>query len=295
MTANQINFARHKEDSRHNRATEEAKLRDIAIGERQAYASELQAQTAAKRQLEDVRHNTESERINWFNTLQTTSEARRHNQEQEQISWFSAQAQDRHNYESRQIASRQAEASSLQARTAWEALGIQRLNATTASRQATVAEQQAAVSRRLATVQERQATVAERNASVNEYAAQTGRISASAAQTSASAAYQNALASQRQSEIRAGELAESIRRNTIQLAETQRHNEELESIERDRAASYAEQAKAATSQAVSASRRTDNDTYRTKLDTADTVIRGVNAASNLAGSIAGIASKFRGR
>lgn len=295
MTANQINFAKHKEDSRHNRATEEAKLRDIAIGERQAYASEMQARTASQRQAEDARHNRESERINWFSTLQTTSEAQRHNREQEQIQWFSAQSQDRHNLESRQIASRQAEASALQARTAWESLGIQRFNAATAARQATVAEQQTAVSRRLATVQERQATVAERNASVNEYAAQTGRLSASAAQTSASAAYANALASQRQAEIRAGELGESIRRNTIQLAETQRHNQELESIERDRAASYAEQAAASTSQAQSASKRAQNDTYRTKLETADTVISGVNAASNLASSIAGIVGKFKGR
>lgn len=45
MTANQINFARHKEDVRHNRATE-------------AVASGTLS--------ESVRHNTATEAINWY-------------------------------------------------------------------------------------------------------------------------------------------------------------------------------------------------------------------------------------
>lgn len=299
MTANQINYARHKEDVRHNRQTELQKDRDLAIGERQAVASELQASTAARRQLEDARHNQETERVNWFSTLQQTSETQRHNREQEQIQWFTAQAKDRHDTESRAIQSRQAAVAEAGIRAQYEALGIQRLDALNRSRQAVASERQAAVSERQlainarhATTAERTATVAERNAAVNEYAAKTGRLSAQAAQTSAAAAYQNAIASQQQARVagvnavtRQGELAESIRRNSIQLAETQRHNQELEHISSQQVDVSKRQAFAAERQAGAAQQRADNDTARVKLDRA-------NTAANIVGRITGLAASM---
>lgn len=299
MTANQINYARTKEDRRHNLVTEEQKLRDIAIGERQALAAELQASTASKRQLEDARHNRESETINWFSTRNQIAETQRHNREQEQVSWFSAQSQDRHNYEMRQIQSRQADAAQLQATTAWNALGIQRLDANTRARQAAVAEQQLGINRRQASVAERQAAVAERNAAVNEGQLGVSRrlasaseaqasaaiTSASASQTSARAAYTNAVANQANALTRQGELSESIRRNTINLAEQERHNREAESIAQAQANASLKQAEASLSQASSAETRAQTDKFRSRREVADTVIHGVDVVGGLAASI----------
>lgn len=86
MTANQIAYAKLREDSRHNRESEKA-------GHLSARAAWSQARTAGARASEEGRHNLETERVNWW----TAQEGARHNRQQESISSFSAQSQARYN------------------------------------------------------------------------------------------------------------------------------------------------------------------------------------------------------
>lgn len=72
MTANQINYARHQEDVRHNLETESQGRQVIA---------------------ETGRHNLVTEDIGWYNAY----EAGRHNRETESIGWFTAKETKRHN------------------------------------------------------------------------------------------------------------------------------------------------------------------------------------------------------
>lgn len=66
MTANQINYAKLKEDQRSHRANESIQIRQARAAEIQADASQQQALTAANAQRETARHNLEGEAINWF-------------------------------------------------------------------------------------------------------------------------------------------------------------------------------------------------------------------------------------
>lgn len=73
MTAQQIAYAKHREERRHNIATERLGRKQAAIAKQQADASTSQASTAAARQGEDSRHNYEQELINWFATRNLAS------------------------------------------------------------------------------------------------------------------------------------------------------------------------------------------------------------------------------
>lgn len=86
MTANQIAYAKLREDSRHNRESEKA-------GHLTAQASWSQARTAASRAAEEGRHNLETERVNWWNV----QEGARHNRAQESTNAFMAESQARFN------------------------------------------------------------------------------------------------------------------------------------------------------------------------------------------------------
>lgn len=66
MTNNQIQYAMHLENVKHNRAQEATESRKAGASEVSARASASQAATAAKRLGEDSRHNLQSEAINWF-------------------------------------------------------------------------------------------------------------------------------------------------------------------------------------------------------------------------------------
>lgn len=74
MTANQIAFARHKEESRHNRVSERHEHRSI--------------EQQGARYAEEARHNQETERVNWW----SAQEQGRHNQATEATAQFSANA-----------------------------------------------------------------------------------------------------------------------------------------------------------------------------------------------------------
>lgn len=90
MTANQINFNNYVETKRHNQATE----RTQGI---QADAAYMQAEVARSQHQESVRHNLESERVNWWNAQEIArhnvageAETQRHNRDTETLNWFSA-------------------------------------------------------------------------------------------------------------------------------------------------------------------------------------------------------------
>lgn len=110
MTANQINYARQREEVRHNIRTEHQKDRDLAIGERQAASAELQAQVASRRQSEDARHNLQTEAVNWFSAAGNLSETQRHNKELESINWFDTRSQDTYRRASASAQMQQAQA-----------------------------------------------------------------------------------------------------------------------------------------------------------------------------------------
>lgn len=82
MTANQIAYAKHLEDSRHNRIQEKHEHYSTRTARIGAMAQQSQATTAALRQSEDARHNQETERVNWW----AAQETGRHNQESERLS-----------------------------------------------------------------------------------------------------------------------------------------------------------------------------------------------------------------
>lgn len=145
MTANQINYARQQEDKRHNLRSENQKDRDLAIGERQAAASELQASTAARRQSEDARHNLQTEAVNWFSAQGQLQETTRHNKELESINWFDTRSQAEYRsaeaVSSRiraQAASTSASASMLGSQAALQQAAVASVNA--ATRQSELAE-----------------------------------------------------------------------------------------------------------------------------------------------------------
>lgn len=83
MTANQIAYAKLREDQRHNVVSEGQKDRDLAIGESTAVSQRIQAETASRRQSEDARHNFEQESIDWWKNQSTIRETSRHNRQAE--------------------------------------------------------------------------------------------------------------------------------------------------------------------------------------------------------------------
>lgn len=118
MTANQIEFAKHKETSRHNLASEHIEGRKATASERQAGAAERQAEVAGLQQKETARHNAAQETMQWWFNRNSIAETQRHNKAQEDVNWFNANALKSHQERSDAAAARQAAASESQASTA---------------------------------------------------------------------------------------------------------------------------------------------------------------------------------
>lgn len=79
MTQNQINYAKLREDIRHNVATEGYTGVELAEGQRHNTATEQEA----------YRHNVAGEQLNWYNA----GETQRHNVKTEDLSWYLAPSQ----------------------------------------------------------------------------------------------------------------------------------------------------------------------------------------------------------
>lgn len=201
MTANQINYAKLKEEVRHNRVSERHEHQDVRT-------RRLGAQTAAYSATESARHNRETEQINWWNAREAT----RHNQEVESTNWFNAQESRRHNQEVEQtnwFNVRTTTAESQRHNAAMEQLEGKKLDI---ERDYRTAQSSALL---------RQATQAARANEIRSYEAETSRY--------------NAETNRRNAETRENELAASIsavRQNVgvdyARIAESRRHNEASE-------------------------------------------------------------------
>lgn len=201
MTANQINYAKLKEESRHNRVSERHEHQDVAT-------RRYQASTAAFNAQETQRHNQEQERVNWWSARET----QRHNQEQESANWFNIRTTtaetERHNRQTEDIQSRDVESQSQFRRdTAWAQL----MQATQAGRANEIAAQNAQT-------QKIRAESDRMNAETNRMNATTRQSELSA---SISAVRQNV-------GLGYSQLQESTRHNLANELETRVHNRNTE-------------------------------------------------------------------
>lgn len=270
MTANQINFAKQREEARHNLVSEGQKERDIAIGERTAAAAELQAQTASSRQIEDARHNQVGEQINWFSAIETG----RHNLAGETIQSRLAGETVRHN--------RAAE--SVQQGTLAESIRHNKIGEAQAARDVTTRERA-------------QQETARHN--VAQESIGRSQVGASYAQVQASQAQANAALQQAQ--VREGELAETIRKNSLTIAEQTRHNVAQEMIagrqastaqydaatRRRQLSATKEQAAAATTQAQVAKSKAPSEIFKNYATGAGSALNSGVQVGKLAASMLG--------
>lgn len=124
MTANQINYARQREDARHNRVSERHEHGQLEVAQRTVAAKELETEISKLRQQEEGRHNREQERINWWSTTENVAETQRHNKESENQGWANIDTQRRHTERSDTTAERQAAVAERTATTAERQLAL---------------------------------------------------------------------------------------------------------------------------------------------------------------------------
>lgn len=232
MTANQINYAKHREESRHNLVGETQRTEELRHLGTQAAAAMSQARTAASRASEEARANAEKERVNWF----SAKESARHN-----------------------LTTEGAEASKL-------AESIRHSKQLEYLQQRDVERSEAATQSQIR-LQDIQGVAQMRNASAAEQNARAALQSALARQIQANASLQQITELQRHNiaseQLGIANLQELIRHQQAVEAETQRHNVSGETVNRWQAKSQSEVAKAQTSQASTASRRADYEQART--------------------------------
>lgn len=289
MTANQIAYAKHLEERRHNRVSERHEHRDVESRSLTAAANWWQASTASKRAVEEGRHNRAEEERNWWLNRAATAETQRHNEAQEYLQGIQAAETRRHNESQEGVAWFSA-----------NALRNYQLNQSEALlRQAAVAERNADSQTRIAASNEQQARAALLNAMTNQRNADTrlSELAASIGMNSARVAadYASIAESQRASMARQDEINRSNRinemlqseRDYFSYTEQQRHNRQTERVAQLNARAQLMNAKsqrisanASTSQAQSARHRAWNETGAT-------MIKGIDTASRLASSIIG--------
>lgn len=132
MTANQIAYAKHLEESRHNRVSEVHEHQDVQT-------RKFVANTGWYSAKEQARHNMEQERVNWWDTKTRNAENERHNREDERTKLFSANALRDFQINQSEALLRQAATSERQAQVAEE-------NARTNARNAATRENELAAS-----------------------------------------------------------------------------------------------------------------------------------------------------
>lgn len=120
MTANQIAYAKHLEESRHNRVSERHEHQDV-------HTRRQQAQTGWYSARETARHNAEQERVNWW----SAQEVGRHNLADERTKQFSANALRDFQLNQSEALLRQAGAAERQGDVAYENMLVNRRNAAT--------------------------------------------------------------------------------------------------------------------------------------------------------------------
>lgn len=227
MTANQIAYAKHREEARHNRVSEAHEHRDVSSREQTAAANYWQAATASARATEEARHNKAVEnQTAWFNRAQI-GEQERANREKEQISWYSATSEDAYRRSTATSQMRQASVAERNATTQWMQLGNEEMKARASLLQAQASHRQAKV----------------REDELSETIAQNARYLGLQYSQLAEAQRHNLASEGITSSYNAGTLAESFR-----------HNVESEKVAQSQAISASRQAAAASQNAYTASR-----------------------------------------
>lgn len=226
MTANQINFAKLKEDERSHRANE-------AINRQQAEAATSQAATAAARASEDQRAHQATESINWFQAAET----QRHNREGESVALANLMEAQRSNYVREEIQRRQL-SEQQRANRAQESFkaadvmnSIYQVQQSTAETARANRERERQKDLELRQQQEqnlRTSAIQARSAEGTVLRGLAAQEQAKAAAANVQVAAYNAETSRIATALRSDELAESIRKTNVQLAETTRHNQILE-------------------------------------------------------------------
>lgn len=233
MTANQIAYYKAREDARHNRVSEVHEHQDV-------HSRKVTAQAA--------------ERTSLANSMNAETNARNAT-----TNWWAAQEQGRHNLETERVSQFSASALADYQLKQGEALLRQ---AAVSERQADTAARQALVAERNATVNERNLANLYRNSVANETQAQVSRLNAATRQQELAASismnakqvalgYSQLAETRRHANVTEAQNAQNIRLTT---AETKRHNQAQEAINRYSNQSGRMQAEASASQATSASR-----------------------------------------
>lgn len=203
MTANQISYARQREEARHNRVSERHEHRDVESRRISALAADSQAATASARLAEDTRHNQEGERINWFATQEEAQERRRHNMTTEGTELFKAQTDRESKLGQLLVSQRQ--------------VATQERQATSREREVGVQERQLELNRR-----DTQSRATQAYASL--LGAQASGLNAQASMQQASAALKQAETAQMREFTNQSALSESIRHSKAVEMETARAN-----------------------------------------------------------------------
>lgn len=249
MTANQINYAKHKEEVRHNLISERHEHQDVQTRRQQARTAQFTAQ-------ENQRHNQEQEAINWWSNRET----QRHNQEQEATNWFNVRTvtgeTERHNRQTELLQQQNQESEMAYRRdSAW----AQMIQASATGRANEIAAKQAQI-------QENRAESERMNAETNRMNATTRQnelaASISAVRQNVGLGYAQISETTRHNQAQEAETSthnrnvehETQTNNWLLRVEDQRHNLATESVAQQNATSAASQAASAKKQADAASR-----------------------------------------
>lgn len=266
MTANQIAYAKHREDVRHNRVSERHEHRDVQSRELQAKSAWSQAGTAQIRAEEDARHNRETESAQWWMNRATITEQQRANQEKERISWYDAMSNDAYRRSTAQAQHRTVDVAERNALTAWHKLGVDELNARTAAYKA-----------------EQTARTADAQARANEI--RSAELAETIRQNKAWLGFNYANLSETGRTHRANESIQSAY-NAAVTAESRRHNVESEKVATSQAISAAKQAAAATQNAYTNSRNASSNQQNANTREAELEVQRKNATSNRINAVA---------
>lgn len=275
MTANQIAYAKHLEESRHNRVSERHEHADVQTrrmgAETNWFAAQAKASNDSRVTDESIRHNRATEDYNRWQTQFTTAELTRHNQAMENVQYLNALESQRHNQEQERTQFYSANALREFQLNQSEALLRQ---AYTSERMAAAAELNAKFSGQQASASLKQAEASLRNAAVNETNARTrqNELAASIAMNSAQVGLgYSQLAESKRAHMQA-EITQA-RNVTGTLSETRRHNEAMESIN-------SSQAGTARMNAHTNQRNASTNSYNAKTQRGNAVTNAIGTAVN---------------
>lgn len=280
MTANQIAYAKHLEEKRHNVETESQGRRDVESRALTASANWWQAETAMRRSQEESRHNREAEATNWFATLET----QRANTEREAIQWWqnrtTAAETQRHN----EAVEREAVRSNTQREAEARRSNLAGEHIARSTMENNLWRYQREDARELAKLpilqQQADASSRQANAALQQAAIAAGRLQYE--YSSLAEAIRHNYVSENEL-IRHNAYSEYLTSN--QQTETQRHNEMMEAAQRYGNYTSFYDAQTRRNELSIKQQRADADTQRAKASSAQAAASVFSAAGRIAGGL----------